>query len=72
MSLTDNLAIVDVWKASAELTIPEVCGEDMHSLAPLRIRARLSPRQGVLQLLILRIFEELRRLRPARTATTAG
>jgi hypothetical protein len=37
MSLTDNLSIVDVWAGSAELTIPEVRGEDMHSLAPLRI-----------------------------------
>src|ERR1700735_549064 len=37
MSLTDNLAIVDVWAGSAELTIPEVRGEDMHSVAPLRI-----------------------------------
>jgi hypothetical protein len=37
MSLTDNLAIVDVWAGSAELTIPQVRGEDMHSLAPLRI-----------------------------------
>jgi acetoacetate decarboxylase len=37
MSLTDNLAVVDVWAGSAELTIPEVPGEDLHSLAPLRI-----------------------------------
>src|SRR3984893_6418977 len=37
MSLTDNLAIVDVWAGSAELTIPDVRGEDVHSLAPLRI-----------------------------------
>ena len=37
MSLTDDLKIVDAWAGSAELTIPEVRGEDMHSLAPLRI-----------------------------------
>ena len=36
MSLTDDLAIVDVWAGSAELKIPEVDGEDMHLLAPLR------------------------------------
>jgi hypothetical protein len=30
MSLTDDLAIVDVWAGSAELKIPEVDGEDMH------------------------------------------
>jgi hypothetical protein len=37
LSLTDNLAIVDVWAGSAELRIPQVAGEDMHVLAPLRI-----------------------------------
>src|SRR6202008_295584 len=33
LSLTDNLAIVDVWTGSAELKIPEVDGEDMHLIA---------------------------------------
>jgi hypothetical protein len=33
MSLTDNLAIVDVWTGSAELKLPEVDGEDMHLIA---------------------------------------
>ena len=37
MSLTDDLAIVDVWAGSAELRIPEVEGEDMHVIAPLRV-----------------------------------
>lgn len=37
MSLTDDLAIVDVWAASAELRIPEVQGEDMHMIAPRRV-----------------------------------
>jgi acetoacetate decarboxylase len=37
MSLTDDLAIVDVWAGSAELRIPDVQGEDMHSIAPLRV-----------------------------------
>lgn len=36
-SLTDDLAIVDVWSGSAELRIPEVMGEDMHMIAPLRV-----------------------------------
>ena len=36
MALTDNLAIVDVRAGSAELRIPEVQGEDMHLIAPLR------------------------------------
>ena len=36
-SLTDDLAIVDVWSGSAELRIPEVMGEDMHAIAPLRV-----------------------------------
>jgi acetoacetate decarboxylase len=37
MSLTDDLAIVDVWSGSAELKIPEVDGEEMHLIAPLRV-----------------------------------
>src|SRR6185295_11482095 len=37
MSLTDSLAIVDVWAGSAELSIPKVDGEDMHLIAPLRV-----------------------------------
>jgi acetoacetate decarboxylase len=37
MSLTDDLAIVDVWAGAAELKIPEVDGEDMHLIAPLRV-----------------------------------
>jgi acetoacetate decarboxylase len=36
-SLTDDLAIVDTWAGSAKLLIPEVSGEDMHVLAPLRV-----------------------------------
>jgi hypothetical protein len=35
LSLTDNLKLVYVWAGSAELRIPEVEGEDMHSIAPL-------------------------------------
>src|ERR1700722_10901330 len=37
MSLTDDLAIVDVWAGSAELRIPEVDGEEMHAIAPRRV-----------------------------------
>jgi hypothetical protein len=37
LSLTDELTIVDVWAGSAELKIPQVHGEDMHSLAPTRV-----------------------------------
>ncbi len=37
MSLTDNLAIVDIWSGSAELRIAEVQGEGMHLIAPLRV-----------------------------------
>jgi hypothetical protein len=58
MSLTDNLAIVDVWAGSAELTIPEVRGEDMHSLAPLRIGRgyRLGMSYSVTDLRILKNY----------------
>lgn len=37
LSLTDDLTVVDLWAGSAELHIPEVEGEDMHALAPLRV-----------------------------------
>jgi hypothetical protein len=58
MSLTDNLAIVDVWAGSAELTIPEVRGEDMHSLAPLRLGRgfRLGMSYSVTDLRILKNY----------------
>ena len=58
MSLTDNLAIVDVWAGSAELAIPEVRGEDMHSLAPLRIGRgyRLGMSYSVTDLRILKNY----------------
>lgn len=37
LSVTNDLAIVDVWAGSAELRVPEVAGEDMHLIAPLRV-----------------------------------
>jgi acetoacetate decarboxylase len=37
LSVTDDLTIVDVWVGSAELSIPEVPGEDMRLIAPLRV-----------------------------------
>ena len=37
LSLTDNLAFADVWSGSAELSMPEVRGEDLHLIAPLRV-----------------------------------
>lgn len=37
MSLTDNLNIVDVWAGAAEVKIPEVFGEEVHLIAPLRV-----------------------------------
>jgi acetoacetate decarboxylase len=58
LSLTDDLAIVDVWAGSAELTIPEVHGEDMHSLAPLRVGRgyRLGMAYSVTDLRILKSY----------------
>jgi hypothetical protein len=58
MSLTDNLAIVDVWAGAAELTIPEVQGEDMHLIAPLRIGRgyRLGMAYSVTDLRILKNY----------------
>jgi hypothetical protein len=58
MSLTDNLAIVDMWVGSAELTIPEVRGEDMHSLAPSKVGQgfRLGMSYSVTDLRILKNY----------------
>jgi acetoacetate decarboxylase len=58
MSLTDDLAIVDVWAGSAELRIPEVAGEDMHLIAPLRVGRgyRLGMAYSVTDLRILKTY----------------
>src|SRR6201995_2721071 len=58
MSLTDNLAIVDVWAGSAELRIPEVQGEEMHLIAPLRMGRgyRLGMAYSVTDLRILKDY----------------
>ncbi len=58
MSLTDNLAIVDVWSGSAELKLPEVNGEDMHLIAPLRVGRgyRLGMAYSVTDLRILKNY----------------
>src|ERR1700733_7891324 len=58
MSLTDDLAVVDVWAGSAELKIPEVQGEDLHSLAPKRIGRgyRLGMAYSVTDLRILKNY----------------
>src|SRR6202046_5240867 len=58
MSLTDNLSVVDVWAGSAELKIPEVQGEDLHSLAPKRIGRgyRLGMSYSVTDLRILKNY----------------
>jgi acetoacetate decarboxylase len=58
MSLTDNLAIVDVWAGSAELRMPEVQGEEMHLIAPLRVGQgyRLGMSYSVTDLRILKDY----------------
>src|ERR1700742_4385849 len=58
MSLTDNLAIVDVWAGSAELRMPEVQGEEMHLMAPLRVGRgyRLGMAYSVTDLRILKNY----------------
>jgi Acetoacetate decarboxylase (ADC) len=58
MSLTDDLAIVDVWAGSAELAVPKVQGEDMHSLAPRRVGRgyRLGMAYSVTDLRILKNY----------------
>jgi acetoacetate decarboxylase len=39
LSLTDDLALVDLWTGDAELTMPEARGEELHTLAPMRVGA---------------------------------
>ncbi len=58
LSLTDDLAVVDVWAGSAELKIPEVQGRDLHSLAPQRIGRgyRLGMSYSVTDLRILKNY----------------
>jgi hypothetical protein len=58
LSLTDSLKIVDVWAGSAELRIPEVEGEDMHWIAPLRVGRgyRLGMAYSVTDLRILKNY----------------
>jgi hypothetical protein len=58
MSLTDILAIVDVWAGSAELRMPEVQGEEMHLIAPLRVGRgyRLGMAYSVTDLRILKNY----------------
>jgi acetoacetate decarboxylase len=58
MSLTDNLAIVDVWAGTAEIAIPEVRGEELHAIAPRRVGRgfRLGMAYSVTDLKILKNY----------------
>jgi acetoacetate decarboxylase len=58
LSLTDNLKIVDVWSGAAELSIPEVYGEELHALAPKRVGRgfRLGMAYSVTDLRILKNY----------------
>jgi hypothetical protein len=58
MSLTDNLAIVDVWAGSAELRMPEIPGEEMHLIGPSRVGRgyRLGMAYSVTDLRILKNY----------------
>jgi len=60
MSLTDELAIVDVWAGSAELALPEVGREDLHWLAPQRMGRgyRLGMAYSVTDLRILKNYAD--------------
>jgi hypothetical protein len=60
MSLTDNLAITDVWAASAELRVPEVQGEELHTLTPRRVGRgyRLGMAYSVTDLRILKNYAD--------------
>ena len=55
MSITDNLTVVQAWVGEAELRLPEVHGEELHALAPIRIESgfRFSLSYSVTDLKIL-------------------
>jgi acetoacetate decarboxylase len=36
MSLTDDFHVVELWTGEGEIRLPEVAGEEMHMLAPVR------------------------------------
>jgi len=58
LSLTDNPAIVDMWAGRAELVLPDVPGEEIHRIAPLRVGRgyRFSMSYSVTDLRILRDY----------------
>jgi len=58
LSLTDELAIVNVWAGAAELSVPVVQGEEVHLLAPLRVGRgyRLGMAYSVTDLRILKNY----------------
>jgi hypothetical protein len=37
MSLTDNFRVVEMWTGEGDVHLPEVAGEEMHALAPVRM-----------------------------------
>jgi acetoacetate decarboxylase len=39
MSITDNLTVADAWIGEGELNIPDAQGEELHALAPRRIKS---------------------------------
>ncbi len=59
LSLTDNPMIVDLWAGTAELNIPEVAGEDLHRIAPLRVGRgyRFGMSYSVTDLRILKTYQ---------------
>ena len=39
MAVTDDLKVVGTWLGNAELKLPEVRGDELHALAPVRMGA---------------------------------
>ena len=58
LSLTDDLRMVDLWVGDAELSIPQAAGEEMHSLAPVRVGSgfRYGLAYSVTDLRVLKTF----------------
>ena len=39
ISLTDNLKLVELWRGEGQLTFPQVPGEELHALGPVKVGA---------------------------------
>jgi len=58
LAVPDDFTIIDVWSGDAELTFPEVVGDELHILGPVRVSAgyRFSLSSTISDLTVLKSF----------------